>query len=284
MDDHLRKFLAVAEAGSFTKAAAQLHISQPSLSMSVSALERRLKVKLFVRGRRLKLTNAGKLVRESAAKLRLEERNLLNGLEELIGSAAKLRLGLIDSLAEDFIFSTSARVAEIKVDNTSRLIGEVGRDGIDMAFVTLPAANPGARFEVRRLGYEPFALVSVPENTPLLLKNIRRKALVDNLLSYDKNSTTFYWLERHLRAKGLNFKVKLYSTSPDLMLEAALRGRGPAFLPLKKVRQELKSGRLRRVSAIMFCRPIAVVCLKGKLKGKAFSGAVKAVKKSLRNE
>jgi DNA-binding transcriptional LysR family regulator len=57
---HLEYFLAIAESGSFTRAAAALNIAQPSLSHSILMLERELGARLFERlGRGVKLTAAG---------------------------------------------------------------------------------------------------------------------------------------------------------------------------------------------------------------------------------
>jgi LysR family carnitine catabolism transcriptional activator len=64
---HLEYFLAVAESGSFTRAAAMLTIAQPSLSHSIAALERELGSELFERlGRGVKLTPAGEALLEPA--------------------------------------------------------------------------------------------------------------------------------------------------------------------------------------------------------------------------
>ena len=64
---HLEYFLAIAESGSFTRAAAMLTISQPSLSQSIAALERELGGPLFERlGRGVKLTPAGEALVEPA--------------------------------------------------------------------------------------------------------------------------------------------------------------------------------------------------------------------------
>ncbi len=60
MEDRLQKFAALIDSGSFTKAAGELHISQPALSAAVAKLERELHTTLILRGMRpLKLTPSG---------------------------------------------------------------------------------------------------------------------------------------------------------------------------------------------------------------------------------
>ena len=67
---HLRYFIAVADALSFTKAAQQLHIAQPPLSRQIGELEEEVRVRLFLRSRRgVQLTGPGRVFLESARKV-----------------------------------------------------------------------------------------------------------------------------------------------------------------------------------------------------------------------
>lgn len=64
---YIHYFLAVAEHGSFTRAAAALYVSQPALSQQIRLLEQTLEVQLFDRsGRHIRLTDAGKAFQQHA--------------------------------------------------------------------------------------------------------------------------------------------------------------------------------------------------------------------------
>lgn len=81
-------FLTVAKEQSFTKAAEQLHITQPTLSRQLAAFEEELGITLFVRkGKSITLTEEGILLKRRALEiLNLEERTLeeLKGTEEVV--------------------------------------------------------------------------------------------------------------------------------------------------------------------------------------------------------
>ena len=74
----LRYFLTVAKEQSFTKAAEQLHITQPTLSRQMAAFEEELGVILFIRsGKKISLTEEGILLKRRALEiLNLEEKTL----------------------------------------------------------------------------------------------------------------------------------------------------------------------------------------------------------------
>ncbi|MGI0492485.1 LysR substrate-binding domain-containing protein [Alkalinema pantanalense CENA528] len=86
--EQLRIFLAVAEHLHFTRAAEALYITQPAVSAAIQCLEGEYRVKLFHRlGRRIEITDAGRLLQSEAQNIfeqvRLLERNLreLNNLQ-----------------------------------------------------------------------------------------------------------------------------------------------------------------------------------------------------------
>lgn len=103
----LRYFLTVAKEQSFTKAAEQLHITQPTLSRQMNALEDELGTPLFVRGgRSITLTDAGILLKRRALEiLELEERTLeeLGGGEKPVEGTVTIGCGefaAVETLAQ----------------------------------------------------------------------------------------------------------------------------------------------------------------------------------------
>src|SRR6266568_5619424 len=86
---HLRYFLAVARAGSFSRAADRLGISQPGISQQMRDLEASLRVSLFQRrGKRILLTSTGIIFQEHA---RAILRQFESFLQELSSGSAQLR-------------------------------------------------------------------------------------------------------------------------------------------------------------------------------------------------
>ena len=90
----LRYFLTVAKEQSFTKAAEQLHITQPTLSRQMAALEDELGITLFLRnGKRISLTDEGILLKRRALEILHLEEKTLKGKEDVVEGTITIGCG-----------------------------------------------------------------------------------------------------------------------------------------------------------------------------------------------
>ena len=168
---HLRYFLAVAEAGSFSRAADRLGISQPSVSQQMRDLEAGLRVTLFQRrGKRILLTPRGLIFQEHARAVLHQLENFLQELNTEPGELrGALRLGVIPALNVPLVpqllgsFSAEQPSISITVEEISsteiETALEEGRMDVGLGFLT--RHSPNLRYE--RLCTDEFALL-VPPN------------------------------------------------------------------------------------------------------------------------
>jgi LysR family transcriptional regulator, cyn operon transcriptional activator len=169
---HMRYFLAVAEAGSFSRAADRLGISQPSVSQQMRDLEAGLRVSLFQRrGKRILLTSAGLIFQEHA---RAILRQFESFLQELSSEPQQLRgalhLGVVPVLNVALVphllglFAAKHPGVSVMVDEISsteiETALEEGRMDVGLGFVT--RYSPNLRYE--RLCTDEFALIISKEH------------------------------------------------------------------------------------------------------------------------
>lgn len=129
----LRAFCQTAKAGSISKAATRLQLSQPSVSLHIQALEKELDILLFERrGPRIRLTPAGALLLEMAEPL-------VDGMENLVDSfssaVSEVKAGPLDIAAGEstllyILPELTKRFMDTFPDITVRLHNVTGRDGM----------------------------------------------------------------------------------------------------------------------------------------------------------
>lgn len=140
---HIRQFLAVVDAGSFTRAAQQIRVTQPALSTGIADLERLVGAPLFIRNRRqIRLTEAGGRFLPIARDL---ERNFRAA--DGFGRAEEsdkpvLKLGTIRSVPGAFLQTFAALLSrdfglEISENSDSELRAAVHGGRLHMAIVPL---------------------------------------------------------------------------------------------------------------------------------------------------
>jgi molybdenum-dependent DNA-binding transcriptional regulator ModE len=119
----LTHLIALAEEGSFARAAERVHLSQPALSRSIQALEDELGMKLFDRAARgVAMTAAGRLLVERARRVLFETRCLFRDVELLKAhELGEVHIGLgpyaAVVLLPDLLVEFSRRFPKIKVSN-----------------------------------------------------------------------------------------------------------------------------------------------------------------------
>lgn len=143
----LECFKSVVEEGSILRASKKLNISQPPLSRMMQQLEDELNTKLFYRGKRITLTNTGRLLYERACSI-LELRN--NTYKEVQDLEKKneitINIGIVSSSTEFLYHQTIQRFHNaypnvrfnIQEANTYQLIELLNQKIIDLAIVRTP--------------------------------------------------------------------------------------------------------------------------------------------------
>jgi DNA-binding transcriptional LysR family regulator len=158
--DQLRTFIAIAETGSFTKAAEVVHKTQSAVSMQMKRLEERLDKPVFARdGRASKLTEDGEKLLDYArriVKLNMEALAAFSG-KELSG---RVRLGVPDDYADRYLPEIMARFSRaypgveltVLCEPSSDLLERIESNELDLAIVTTAEGQrPAEAFRRERL-------------------------------------------------------------------------------------------------------------------------------------
>jgi LysR family hydrogen peroxide-inducible transcriptional activator len=170
----LECFCAVARAGSFTRAAEDLGIAQPSLSEQIARLEQSLGAALFERlNRRIELTPLGEAILGKAQALLEDAAALPDHFERAReGVHGPLRVGGIPTILPYFLapllkgFTERYRDVDLHVreGTTTELVEQVLEGVIDVAVLSLPVEGSG--LVMMELFRDPLYL-AVPEGHPL---------------------------------------------------------------------------------------------------------------------
>ncbi len=144
---NLRAFLMVAEQGSFSGAAEELHITQPAVSKRVATLETQLGTALFDRiGRQVSLTEAGRALLPHALAIWQSLGQAEQSIRDLSGVVAgRLRLGTSHHIGlhrlPPVLRRFSERYPQVKLDidfmDSEEAYEEIMRGNVELAVVTL---------------------------------------------------------------------------------------------------------------------------------------------------
>ncbi len=187
----LRYFLTVAKEQSFTKGAEQLHITQPTLSRQLAALEEELGTPLFIRsGRNITLTDEGVLLKRRALEIiDLEERTIdeIRGTEELIDGTITIGCGefaAVETLAQICrSYKEKYSLVQIAIHTaTADTIYEMMSKGlVDIGLFLEPVSTEGLDY-IRITGSDHWVVGMRPDDPMASKAYIEKKDLLDKPL------------------------------------------------------------------------------------------------------
>lgn len=252
----LRVFRAVARERNFTRAAAQIGLTQSAVSVQVRELGAILGAPLFeVLGKKVHLTDAGRLLEEHAVRaegLLREIAEDFSALRDL--GAGSIRLGASTSVGVYYLPPLLAefsalypRVAlSLAVENTAHIEEKLLRNEFDLGFM-------GARAVSADLVSEPYLedeivfacgpghpLAAAAAVTPARLARER-------LIMRESGSATRATMEAHLIRRGLAFRETMNFSSVEAIKQVVMSGLGVAYFSALTVRKELAAGWLVRM-------------------------------------
>lgn len=250
---HLRYFVAVAEALSFTKAAEKLHTSQPSLTRQIKDLESELGVLLLHRTRqKVALTDEGRSFLVDAKRLLVLAASSVESVRRLhTGEGRILNVGYVSNLFYDLIPKTlasfhqtfptvSVNLFDLSCSEQFRALEE-GK--LDLGFVGLhePIARRGLEFR-KIASYK--TVVALPKNHPLAGKaKVELKALAPMFfIGMSESSYPGYrdWLVKACQRAEFTPKILQDVDLERKMIHSVGAGLGIAIVPeqLKKLDHE----------------------------------------------
>ena len=248
---HIETFCRVAALKSFSRAADDLFLTQPTVSGHILSLERSLSLRLFDRtGREIRLTKAGEMFLRYASKILAVRKDLINALSEFSqGIRGELSLGastipgeyLLPRLMGDFKREHPRLTLSLKISDTKEIVQELLQGNIEFGLI-------GARVDHPSLHYETFEedeiIVIAPPDHPLTRK---RSVGFEDLLKEpwiirEEGSGTQMTVERVLRKEGKSlkdFNVAIEMGSTSSVKEGVKAKLGLAFISRRAVEEEL---------------------------------------------
>ncbi len=282
-DFRLEVFYAVAKRLSFTKAAAELFITQPAVTKHIHELEERYKSKLFERrGNRISLTDAGELLVRHAEKVFELYRTVefeINALSQR--REGLLRLGASTTIAQYVVAPLLAkfrsRYPDVQLSlvtgNTEQVEKALLAKEIESGIIEGFSKNPEISYQ--EFLKDEIVLVSGSSH-PLAGRNSIKPEELKNIgfVLREQGSGTLEVIAHALKKAGINhsdLKVDIRLGNTESIKSYLLNSSSMAFLSVHAIVDELKRGELKviDVETLSIGRSFYLISMQGKITGLA---------------
>ncbi|MFP5507258.1 MAG: LysR family transcriptional regulator [Gammaproteobacteria bacterium] len=248
----LKIFEAVARHLSFTKAAEELHLTQPAVSMQINQLEKAIGVPLLEQiGKRIYMTEAG----EELLRYGRSIGTLLAEAEQVFAEMQGLRRGRLNitvaSTANYFVprlwatFRMRHPEVTVSLDVTNRagLLRALAENQTDLVIMGQPPDDTGLIAEI--FMPNPLVVIAPPTHPLAGAKDVPLERLQDQtFLVREQGSGTLSLMERVFAEKGFHPSTPIEMSSTEAIKQGVEAGLGLALLSLHTLEMELALKRL----------------------------------------
>ena len=272
---HLQYFLAVARRESFSKAAREMHVTQPTVSNGVRELERTLGVKLFNRGsRHVSLTMEGRALVGYAERIqdlteeaenRVTQGEIMPGEGFTFGATDAAVTYLLTDILKRYVQRFPTLELSVRVSPSQYLVEELLANRSEFALITLPYSHP--RIETMTIYRDSMPLVVGSDHpfahqTTVTLREIAKQPLI----LFHEDSVSRRIVEDKFSAEGVASRVVMEMRSPEAMRKLVEAGVGISFLPSLTIQESITAGTLQKVTVegVSFRRDIGVAWRRGR--------------------
>ncbi len=255
MDLHqLRVFHAAVKAGGFTRAGAELHLSQSTVSQHIKLLEDEVGCPLFLRvGKRVQVTEAGKVLLPYAERIFSDLKNAEMALREMNAlRRGTVRLGVgpttliyrLPPILSDY----KRRFPDIELfvlaGTTEFLLQELRSQHIDLAIVM--KTGPLAGLTAKALGREELVIV-IDRDHPFAKRSyIEPSELATlRLILYEKGTAMQNLVDRYFDSLRITPNIAMEVENNEAIKSLVRAGLGSSILPLCAIADEPPDGPLR---------------------------------------
>lgn len=233
----LRYFLAVAELGNFSRAAARVGVTQPTLSAGIAKLEAKLGSRLFDRGKRsVTLTPSGSRFLIRARRISVEFDLAVQELQ-IAPEPRVLRVGILSTIPTTTVEELVARhrqaepdeVLEIFDGNERDLAERLDRGRLDVALTIIRPHH--LRFRPISLCKERYLMVLPPDHRFAEADFIQAEQLADDRMLVRRHCEALPEISRFFTQKGVRPHFALKTNSDQRMLSLVRAGLGVGMMP-----------------------------------------------------
>ncbi len=238
----LRVFAAVARNLSFTRAARELHLTQPAVSQQVKLLEEEVGLPLFEQiGRKVHLAPAGSELLRQAGESLAALRGLKRGVLKL--GAVSTAKYFAPSLLSAFKPAYPEVTIQFAVGNREEIIRQLAANEFDLVIMGRPpreletVAEPFAK--------NPLVLIASPRHPLANKRRIKLSQLAgESFIIRESGSGTRASMERVFKERGVPIRVSMEVSSNETIKQAVMADMGISFISAHTVGLELAAGKL----------------------------------------